>query len=85
MLGLEAATLGAMGAPSRFRCPICGREAGPRPENGAFPFCSPACKLVDLGRWLEGSYRVPGPPMESSFSEDGGSAFKPSDEPEEDE
>jgi hypothetical protein len=55
-----------MGAPSRFRCPICAREAGPRPENRAFPFCSPPCKLADLDRWLEGSYRVPGPPVESS-------------------
>jgi uncharacterized protein len=24
-----------------------------------FPFCSPRCKLVDLGRWLGESYRVP--------------------------
>jgi hypothetical protein len=40
--------------------------AGPRPENRAFPFCSPQCKLVDLDRWLEGSYRVPGEPDTSS-------------------
>ena len=24
-----------------------------------FPFCSPKCKLIDLGRWLGESYRVP--------------------------
>jgi endogenous inhibitor of DNA gyrase (YacG/DUF329 family) len=24
-----------------------------------FPFCSPRCKLVDLGRWLGEAYRVP--------------------------
>jgi endogenous inhibitor of DNA gyrase (YacG/DUF329 family) len=24
-----------------------------------FPFCSPRCKLIDLGRWLDGSYRIP--------------------------
>jgi endogenous inhibitor of DNA gyrase (YacG/DUF329 family) len=23
-----------------------------------------ACKLVDLGRWLDGSYRIPGPAVE---------------------
>jgi hypothetical protein len=24
-----------------------------------FPFCSERCRWVDLGRWLEGDYRVP--------------------------
>jgi endogenous inhibitor of DNA gyrase (YacG/DUF329 family) len=23
-----------------------------------FPFCSPKCKLIDLGRWLGEDYRV---------------------------
>ncbi|MFM1802125.1 MAG: gyrase inhibitor YacG [Planctomycetota bacterium] len=23
-----------------------------------FPFCSERCKLVDLGRWMDGSYLV---------------------------
>lgn len=31
----------------------------PRPENEAFPFCSRSCKLLDLGRWLSGDYRIP--------------------------
>ncbi|MFB3852268.1 MAG: DNA gyrase inhibitor YacG [Vicinamibacterales bacterium] len=26
------------------------------------PFCSERCKLLDLGRWLEGAYRIPGSP-----------------------
>jgi hypothetical protein len=26
------------------------------------PFCSERCKLVDLGRWLAGDYRISGPP-----------------------
>jgi hypothetical protein len=47
-------------------CPICGRDVSPRPDNPAFPFCSSQCKLVDLGRWFDGSYRVPGPPVEST-------------------
>jgi endogenous inhibitor of DNA gyrase (YacG/DUF329 family) len=57
-----------MRAQARHDCPICGREAparGGHPGNPAFPFCSPACKLADLGRWLDGSYRIPGPPLES--------------------
>ena len=44
-----------------MRCPICKSEVseqGPdRPR--AFPFCSDRCKLIDLGRWLDGKYQVP--------------------------
>ena len=28
-----------------------------------FPFCSERCRLVDLGRWLDGHYRIPGEPL----------------------
>lgn len=55
-----------MEAPPGSKCPICRRGTKPRTENAAFPFCSPQCKLLDLGRWLDGTYRVPGPPIESS-------------------
>jgi hypothetical protein len=46
-----------------MRCPIC-KTAVPEPHPGAarvgtFPFCSERCKLVDLGRWLDGKYQVP--------------------------
>lgn len=38
-------------------CPICRR---PVPYGGeSFPFCTPRCKLIDLGRWLDGRYQVP--------------------------
>ncbi len=36
-------------------CPICGKPAQVRFR----PFCSARCRLVDLGRWLNGSYSVP--------------------------
>jgi endogenous inhibitor of DNA gyrase (YacG/DUF329 family) len=60
-----------MEAPVGSACPICRRELKPRAQNASFPFCSPQCKLVDLGRWLDGAYRVPGPPVESSTDLDG--------------
>jgi uncharacterized protein len=41
------------------RCPICDRPAPPRTENASFPFCSPRCKQVELGKWLKEEYRVP--------------------------
>lgn len=37
-------------------CPICRSPALPSDEK--FPFCSPRCKQIDLGRWLGGNYRV---------------------------
>jgi endogenous inhibitor of DNA gyrase (YacG/DUF329 family) len=27
------------------------------------PFCSERCRLLDLGRWIDGDYRVPGEPV----------------------
>lgn len=41
------------------RCPICNAEAPPRRKNEAFPFCSPRCKTIDLGKWLNEDYRIP--------------------------
>lgn len=40
-------------------CPICEKAVPPREENRAFPFCSDRCRLVDLGKWLGGEYRIP--------------------------
>ena len=40
-------------------CPICKKPVKPRGENAAFPFCSPRCKQVELGKWLNEEYRVP--------------------------
>jgi len=51
-----------------MRCPICKKavEAANDAVGGAassapkhFPFCSERCKLIDLGRWLDGKYQVP--------------------------
>jgi hypothetical protein len=52
-------------------CPICARPVAPRVGNKAFPFCSRSCKLVDLGRWLDGSYRMPGSDGSSADTDEG--------------
>lgn len=51
-----------MATEVRATCPICRRpfefitlEAQP-----AFPFCSERCRLIDLGRWIDGDYVIPG-------------------------
>ena len=44
--------------PSQPLCAYCRT----RPVDPAWrPFCSERCKLMDLGRWLSGDYKVPGP------------------------
>jgi hypothetical protein len=42
------------------RCPICDRlmEGASVAEWPVFPFCSPRCRLIDLGRWLSEQYRL---------------------------
>jgi endogenous inhibitor of DNA gyrase (YacG/DUF329 family) len=38
------------------RCPICKK-----PSSAEYrPFCSKRCSDIDLGRWLKGSYAIPG-------------------------
>ena len=40
---------------SKVKCGICGKPVVPEFR----PFCSTRCKQIDLGRWLNESYRVP--------------------------
>ncbi|MCB9707868.1 MAG: DNA gyrase inhibitor YacG [Myxococcales bacterium] len=42
-------------------CATCGRPLSNPPDAAAFPFCSDRCKLLDLGNWLDGRYRLDGP------------------------
>ena len=35
------------------------------------PFCSERCKMLDLARWADGSYRVPADPVQDGDDEDG--------------
>ena len=41
-------------------CPICAKVA----DSKYRPFCSRRCADVDLGRWLTGSYVIPGEEVE---------------------
>jgi endogenous inhibitor of DNA gyrase (YacG/DUF329 family) len=40
------------------KCPRCGKETENR-HNPFRPFCSERCKLIDLGNWINGRYRIP--------------------------
>ena len=41
-----------------MKCPICRKEVAW--EQTPFrPFCSERCKMIDLGNWASGKYRLP--------------------------
>jgi hypothetical protein len=44
-----------MAAPT---CPTCEKPL-PEDKRPEFPFCSERCRTIDLGRWLNGDYRIP--------------------------
>ncbi|PZN98009.1 MAG: DNA gyrase inhibitor YacG [Hyphomicrobiales bacterium] len=43
-------------------CANCGKPAVARYK----PFCSSRCADIDLGRWLKGSYVIPGEAVEET-------------------
>jgi len=45
-------------------CPICRRPIKAGLANPSHPFCSPRCKLVDLGNWLGDRYVIAQSPAE---------------------
>jgi endogenous inhibitor of DNA gyrase (YacG/DUF329 family) len=51
------------------RCPICDAPSGA--DEGAFPFCSRRCRMIDLGRWLGGRYVVSRPMSEEDLTDHG--------------
>lgn len=48
-------------------CPSCGADVRWEPASIYRPFCSERCRLVDLGAWAAGDYRIP----EAAVDEDG--------------
>jgi len=54
-----------------MKCPTCGKPVEWK-DNPFRPFCSERCQLVDLGRWVEGEYRMPGEPVPQSETESKG-------------
>ncbi len=56
----------------RGRCPTCGRafETASLDAWPSFPFCTPRCKLIDLGRWIDEAHSIPAGPAESAEDDD---------------
>jgi uncharacterized protein len=60
------------GRPMRVKCPRCGKPAEFE-GNPYRPFCSERCKLIDLGQWISGEYRIPTVPDEEEDTSSHGS------------
>jgi endogenous inhibitor of DNA gyrase (YacG/DUF329 family) len=54
-----------------FHCPICEKiTTVDRNEDAPYrPFCCERCKMIDLGRWLDGTYRVSEPADPEDYDE----------------
>lgn len=55
-----------------FECPTCGTfiTVARREEALYRPFCSYRCKMIDLGRWLDGTYSVSESIVPEEFTEE---------------
>ena len=45
--------------PKALFCPTCRKVV--LAANEDFPFCSDRCRLLDLGKWASGEYKISSP------------------------
>ena len=50
-----------------LRCPSCKTLVLPKDEY--FPFCSDRCRLIDLGKWASGAYKISSPILDPEVLE----------------
>ena len=62
------------GKPRKVHCPQCNAAMVWSTGNPYRPFCSERCKLIDLGQWATGAYRIP------QVERDVGESGQPEDE-----
>ncbi len=56
------------GKVKALRCPSCGTLVLPAEPD--FPFCSDRCRLIDLGKWASGAYRISSPVHDPELLDD---------------
>ncbi len=61
-----------MAEPTRktklLRCPICKTLV--KLGDPDMPFCSDRCRVIDLGKWASGEYRISSPVMDPELLEE---------------
>ncbi|MGC2617535.1 MAG: DNA gyrase inhibitor YacG [Acidobacteriaceae bacterium] len=53
--------------PTVLRCPICRTLVTSKDEY--FPFCTDRCRVIDLGKWASGGYRISSPILDPEVLE----------------
>jgi len=51
-----------------LHCPICRKEVSLDSAN--VPFCSDRCRLIDLGKWASGDYKISSPAFDPELAEE---------------
>jgi uncharacterized protein len=44
---------------SKLNCPTCKKPV--KNADPDFPFCSERCRIIDLGKWASGDYKISSP------------------------
>jgi hypothetical protein len=52
--------------PETRKCALCGKPQDPKYR----PFCSKRCADIDLGRWLNEGYTIPGNASPDEFEDE---------------
>lgn len=50
-----------------LHCPTCRTIVDPKDQH--FPFCSDRCRLIDLGKWASGGYKISSPILDPEVLE----------------
>ncbi|MFY9939912.1 MAG: DNA gyrase inhibitor YacG [Silvibacterium sp.] len=50
-----------------LRCPTCRTLVTAKDEF--FPFCTDRCRVIDLGKWASGAYRISSPVVDPEVLE----------------
>jgi endogenous inhibitor of DNA gyrase (YacG/DUF329 family) len=53
--------------PKALFCPICRKVVLASSED--FPFCSDRCRILDLGKWASGDYKISSPILDPEVLE----------------
>jgi endogenous inhibitor of DNA gyrase (YacG/DUF329 family) len=51
-----------------LHCPICKKPVAL--DSADVPFCSDRCRLIDLGKWASGDYKISSPILDPDLLEE---------------
>lgn len=54
--------------PKALFCPTCRKVV--LATGGDFPFCSDRCRILDLGKWASGEYKISSPIQDPDLLEE---------------